>query len=74
MMTKSAFFILIAVITVVVSCSGKPSDAEIKKKLLQEFVCAANAKVNDLKILKTEETESSPDTHIFKYTVRGEVV
>ena len=38
-----------------------------------EYVCAETAKVNNLKILKTEETESTDGPHVFNYTVRGEV-
>ena len=38
-----------------------------------EYVCAETAKVNNLKILKTKETESTGGPHIFDYTVSGEV-
>ena len=38
-----------------------------------DYVCAETAKVNNLKILKTEETESTDAPHVFRYTVSGEV-
>ena len=55
------------------SCSGKPSEKDITAKLLQQYVCAGAAEVNNLKILKTEETKSTGGPHIFRYTVSGEV-
>lgn len=60
-------------IVLLYSCSGKPSDKDISKKILFEYVCNETAKVNGLKILKTEETESTDGPHVFTYTVSGEV-
>lgn len=67
--TISSLFI----IALLYSCSGKPSDKDISKKILLEYVCNETAKVNDLKIMKTEETKSTDGPHVFTYTVRGEV-
>jgi hypothetical protein len=64
---------IISSIIFLYSCSGKPSDKDISKKILLEYVCAETAKVNNLKILKTEETESTGGPHVFTYTVSGEV-
>jgi hypothetical protein len=55
------------------SCGGKPSEADIKKKILLEYVCNETAKVNSLKIIKTEETETISGGAAYKYTVSGEV-
>ena len=55
------------------SCSRKPSEKDISKKILIEYACAETAKVNNLKILKTKETESTGGPHVFDYTVSGEV-
>ncbi len=55
------------------SWSGKPSEKDINKKILLEYVCAETAKVSDLKILKTEETGSTGNPPVFRYTVSGEV-
>jgi hypothetical protein len=73
-MTKSTSIIILVFTIFLYSCSGKPSEKDINKKVLQEYVCAETAKVNNLKILKTEETESTPDTHVFSYTVTGDVI
>ena len=55
------------------SCTSKPSEKDITNKLLEQYVCADAAQVNNLKILKTEETKSTGGPHIFRYTVSGEV-
>ena len=60
-------------ISLLYSCSGKPSEKDISKKILIEYVCAETAKVNNLKISRTEETESTGGPHVFNYTVSGEV-
>ncbi len=73
-MTKAtALFLSVFVTCLLLSCSGKPSEKDINKKILLEYVCAETAKVDDLKILKTEETESTGNPPIFRYTVTGEV-
>ncbi|HYO22463.1 MAG TPA: hypothetical protein VER36_08650 [Flavisolibacter sp.] len=60
-------------LTCICSCNSKPSEKDISKKLLLEYVCNETAKVNNLEILKTEETESTGQPPIFHFTVRGEV-
>jgi len=73
-MTKTtASFLLLFLVAILYSCSGKPSDKDINKKILFEYVCNETAKVNNLRILKTEETESTDGPHAFHYTVSGEV-
>ena len=71
-MKKSIICLLLSSV-VLYSCGGKPSEAEIKKKILLEYVCNETAKVNGLKILKTEETETLAGNKAYKYTVTGEV-
>lgn len=71
-MTKTIFFCAVVSICFC-ACSGKPSDAEIEKKVLLEYVCNETAKVNNLKILKTEETKSTGQPTVVTYTVNGEV-
>jgi hypothetical protein len=56
------------------SCSSKPSEKEISKKVLMEYVCPDNAKVNELKIVKTEQTENLIGQPAYRYTVNGTVV
>jgi hypothetical protein len=55
------------------SCKGKPSEADISKKILLEYVCPENAKVNSLKITNTKETESLFGLPALQCTVSGEV-
>ena len=55
------------------SCKSKPSEADISQKILFEYVCPENAKVNNLHILDTKETESIFGLPALQYTVSGEV-
>ncbi|MBS1563302.1 MAG: hypothetical protein JST39_02885 [Bacteroidetes bacterium] len=55
------------------SCSGKPSEKEIVKKMLMEYTCAEQAKVNNLKIISTEETTNMMGGKAWRYKVTGEV-
>jgi hypothetical protein len=55
------------------SCKGKPSQEDISKKILLEYVCPENAKVNDLKIIDKKETQSLFGLPALQYTVSGEV-
>lgn len=56
-----------------VACHGKPSDKDIKKKILLEYICAENASINDLKILSTKDAESFAGYKGYEYEVEGEV-
>jgi hypothetical protein len=55
------------------SCKSKPSQEDISKKILFEYVCPENAKVNNLKIINTKKTESLFGLPALQYTVSGEV-
>src|SRR5687767_7986998 len=55
------------------SCSGKPTREDITRKLLEQYVCKDAAEVNNLKVIKTEETRSTGGPHILRYTLSGEV-
>ena len=73
-MKEKLSFLLSAVLTVCLySCSSKPSEKEISQKLLLDYVCRETAKVNHLKILRTEKTESTGQPTIFHFSVSGEV-
>lgn len=66
-------FLSICIATLLCSCSNKPSEKEIANKILLEYVCMETAKVNDLKIIKTEETQTILGNPAYRYTVTGEV-
>jgi hypothetical protein len=70
-----AFITFLAACSVLclMSCSGKPSDKEIKQKILLDYICAEHAKVDDLKIISTEETKNLMGGVAYKYTVSGSV-
>jgi hypothetical protein len=72
-MVKTAL-LFVSSLLVLTSCGNKPTEKDIEKKLLQNYVCSEAAKVNKLKILKTEETKSTGGPHIFNYTISGEIV
>ncbi|HYF30637.1 MAG TPA: hypothetical protein VD993_05935 [Chitinophagaceae bacterium] len=72
-MKKTIIGFLLASSIILYSCSGKPSEADIKKKILLEYVCNETAKVNSVTILKTEETETIVGNKAYKYTVSGEI-
>jgi hypothetical protein len=55
------------------SCKSKPSQEDISKKILLEYVCPENAKVNDLKVLDKKETQSLFGLPALQYTVSGEI-
>jgi len=53
------------------SCKKKPTDADISKKILLEYVCADNAKVDDLKIIDEKETQNIFGLPAVQFTVSG---
>ena len=72
-MIKFAPYIAVAALLTIIGCANKPSQKSIEKKLLQDYVCKETAQVNNLKILKTEETRSTGGPHVFTYSATGEV-
>lgn len=64
---------LLSIVVIFSSCKSKPSEKEIAKKLLLEYVCPDNAKVNSLKIIDTKQTQTFLGTPALEYTVSGEV-
>ena len=67
------FFLFMSLVILFSSCSSKPSDKEIKAKLLSEYGCADKAEVKDMKILSTKETKGTDIKHVYQYTVSGEI-
>lgn len=71
---KSIFISSLMFITLTFfGCKSKPSEADISKKILFEYVCPENAKVNNLKISDTKETESLFGLPALQFTVSGEI-
>ena len=60
-------------VAILIGCADKPTQADMEKKLLQNYVCPDKARVKELKVLRTEETKSTGGPHLFRFTVRGEV-
>ncbi len=55
------------------SCASKPSEKEIKQKILLEYICRETAEITTLNIEKTEKTETIFGKPAYKYTVKGVV-
>ncbi len=55
------------------SCKSKPTEQDISKKILLDYVCPENAKINGLKVLDTKETQSLFGLPALQYTVSGEI-
>ncbi len=56
------------------SCSSSPSESDIKKKILLEYVCMETADIENLKVLDKKDAETISDAKGYEYTVSGEVV
>ena len=55
------------------ACKSKPSENDIKKKILLEYICPETARVNDLKILSTKDAEAIFGNKGYEYRVSGEI-
>lgn len=55
------------------SCKSKPSNDDIKKKVLAEMPCSENAKFTDFKVVKSGDEETAMGVTGIEYTVSGEV-
>lgn len=53
------------------SCKRKPTNDDISKKILLEYVCADNAKIDGLKIINEKETQSLFGLPAVQFTVSG---
>jgi translation elongation factor EF-1beta len=53
------------------SCKKKPTDDDISKKILLEYICADNAKIDGLKIIDEKETQSLFGLPAIQFTVSG---
>ena len=73
-MTRTASFIFYSLLILLLAgCSAKPSEKDISRKLLLDYICNETATVNNLKILSTEKTEITGEPVVFRYSIRGEV-
>ncbi|RYZ28536.1 MAG: hypothetical protein EOO10_09250 [Chitinophagaceae bacterium] len=73
-MTKTYCLVLATCLGGLFSCSGGPSDEDIKKKILLEYVCMETAEVEDLKVVESKKAETISDAKGYEYTVSGDVV
>lgn len=70
---KTIISSLIFICLLFCSCKSKPSEKDISKKILLDYVCPENAKVNALKIINSKPTETLLGMPALQYTVSGEV-
>lgn len=59
--------------SVFTGCSSKPSEDDIKKKILLDYVCAETATVNDMTVVSVKDAESIFGLKGFEYQVSGEI-
>jgi len=55
------------------SCSNKPGETDIKRKIVLDYACPETVQVSSLKITGTKETTSFIGLNGYEYTVTGEV-
>lgn len=70
---KPCLFISLLLVAALGSCNNQPSEEDIARKVLDDYVCKQTARINNLKILRTEKTASTGKATIFRYTIQGEV-
>lgn len=73
-MQKTYFPIYSMALILLVSCSGGPSEEDLKKKILLEYVCMEGASVENLNVVSKKDAETVSGTNSYEYTVAGEVV
>ena len=56
-----------------VACKSKPSEKDIKKKILLDYICAETANVNDMRIVNTKDAEGIFGNKGYEYTISGEI-
>ncbi len=71
MKTFFPYFLITVIIT---GCNKGPTSEDISKKILSEYVCPGNARVEGLKIIKQTETQSLLGKPALQLTVSGEIV
>lgn len=58
---------------ILVSCTTKPSEQDIRKKLLEEYVCPESAVIRHFEIVQHDEINSDKGERVQRYLVRGQV-
>ena len=71
MLKRFSFYIFSALL--LCSCSKKPGEADIKRKIVLDYACPETVQVNSLKITRAKETTSFIGLKGYEYTVTGEV-
>ena len=72
-MIRNISLLSCAAILLFCSCKKTPSDKDIAKKVLMDYVCPETAKVNSLKVLKTSSTTSIFGLKGYQFVVSGEI-
>ncbi|MBS1746041.1 MAG: hypothetical protein JST21_07725 [Bacteroidetes bacterium] len=71
MKTFLPYFLITVIIT---GCNKEPTSEDISRKILTEYVCPENARVEGLKIIKQTETQSLLGKPALQLIVSGEIV
>lgn len=72
-MARTLPVLMLFLIAGIVACNSKPSENDIKKKVLLDYVCAETAQVNDMKIVSVKDAESIFGLKGYEYQVSGEI-
>lgn len=56
------------------SCSNKPSEADIKRKIVLDYTCPETIQISSMQVINLKEASSFVGLKGFEYTVSGEVV
>jgi len=71
MLKQFSFYIIGALL--LYSCSNKPAETDIKRKIVLDYACPETVQVSSLKITGTKENTSFIGLKGYEYTVTGEV-
>lgn len=73
-MNKKISYALIMCILILSSCSSKPTEADITKKIAIEYVCPESIKLNNLTVSDGKEVKTFAGFSAYEVTVSGDAV
>ena len=73
-MNKFNLVLVLFVLSFLCSCNSMPSDDDIKKKILIDYICNGTAKVSSLKIVDKKDAESIMGLKGYEFLATGEVL
>jgi len=68
------FLLYVLIATFLSSCSNKPADEDIKRKIVLDYACPESVQVSSMQIAGVKETTSFIGSKGYEYSVSGEVL